>query len=260
MRCRFEIIIIAGIILGLFISACQSRRSDTSSIKRVVAARIGDKTVKQDYEIILPEDYKPGMKNPVLLVFHDKGEDGEKAIRKWENIAADTDYLLVCPTFPKNIQRVGGQENERLMSIVQDLKDRHNINIRNLYVVGYGEGARLAQVFSMNYPALVRGVVLISGDNFAPPNPLGNSVPFLIITGPGDRSMHGEALERRLASEDYHVQLIKLKGETNVLSSKSAKLAIEFFQKIPPLPPKVQVENPPEEKIPQEGTQSEGEK
>ena len=112
MRYQLRFLLIVGIIFGIFISGCQNKREDTSSsMTRVVPAKIGDETIRQEYQIVLPPGYMPGKASPVLLVFHDAGEDGEKAIKRWENMVADTDYLLVCPTFPKNRQITGRQKN-----------------------------------------------------------------------------------------------------------------------------------------------------
>ena len=234
---HLKLILTLGIIAGIFITGCQAGKTrSNSSMKRVVAVKVGENTIKQEYEIILPDGYKHGMDNPVLLIFHDDGDSGEKVMKKWGKLVEDTNYILVCPTFPRDVQKASRQENERLMSIVQDLQERHNINIKNLYVIGYGEGARLGQLFSMNYPALVRGACVLFGDSYAPPNPLGNKVPFLIVTGPSVNGTQGEVLERRLAESGYQAQIIKQKEETDAYSPRVGKLCLEFFQKFPPLP------------------------
>jgi len=122
-----------------------------------------------------------GGRSGVLMVLHADGSTREAALDgEWAGLAASMGAALVAPSAPhaRGPEPADGfdwnsagteeavpafEQRTRLIGVLSEFVESHDVDRERVIVVGEGSAARLAFDLALHAPGLVRGVLLIHG-------------------------------------------------------------------------------------------------
>jgi polyhydroxybutyrate depolymerase len=144
--------------------------------------------VERSYRLLLPPGIGESERVPAVLVLHDAGGDGEGFLAHfgWEATAAEARFAVIAldalpldpgiPPHPLHNPRVwnAGQAGDRprrdppddisyAVSATTTAAERHPIDPRRVYAVGFGNGGSMAQRLVMQRPEHFAGMASIAG-------------------------------------------------------------------------------------------------
>lgn len=151
-----------------------------------IATRVGNWTYgsvtapagSRNYALWVPAGYDKHKATPLVMMLHgcmQKPED-LAAISGMNAVAEKHSFLVVYPEqiatanplkcwnwFDPKHQTRGSGEPSLLAAIVEKVQSSHNVNVRQIYVVGISAGGAMAVVMAATYPDLFSGVGTSAG-------------------------------------------------------------------------------------------------
>lgn len=153
----------------------------------------------RSYTVVMPAQMDKTRAYPVLIAFHGEEErPGEFASRSGlDQMAADDDAVLVYPqgvmrsfnagTCCGAARRRGVDEKAFFAQMLEHLGDQVGVDTSRVYLVGYANGAILAQELAVHNSERIEGVVAVAGTFEGAVDSGG--VPILQVHGTNDRAM-----------------------------------------------------------------------
>lgn len=119
-----------------------------------------------EYVVILPPEYNPARRYPVLIALHG-GNGPDAAARWWAAEAARRGYVLIAPEYnvrgkPRGY-RYSPSEHAAVEIALRDARKRFAIDSNRVFLAGVLDGGNMAWDFGLAHPDLFAGVVVISG-------------------------------------------------------------------------------------------------
>ncbi len=116
----------------------------------------------------LKVNYRIAGSGPVILVLHGWGSSSDSWVDVME-ILSGKGYKVICPDFP-------GFGKSRTPDSVWSVDDYmnwfngfvHSQNLKNFYLLGHSFGGRIAIKFSINYPDMVKNLILCDSAGIKP--------------------------------------------------------------------------------------------
>jgi phospholipase/carboxylesterase len=189
------------------------------------------------YRLQLPEGYNSEQSYDLVLALHGAGDSADNFTRLW-GYFDQPGFILAAPQAPYPLAGqwggggnvwfggLGSQDpdlmreqtisNERyLLGLLYDLRTTHHI--RNVYLLGFSQGAVLAYTTALHHPGEIAGIIVFGG---ALPEEAvsaeeitgGKAVRVFIAHGREDNFEAAQSAHNRLKAAGYAVQLFPFDG------------------------------------------------
>ncbi len=164
--------------------------------------------IKGYYRVYIPENLPPNA--PLIFVLHGRGESNKRYYRIGFNPIADTAGFALC--FPQGDNREWNglfrsdmrDDLAFLTELARHLQKEYNLNPDNTFIVGFSNGAYMANSLLFRASDVFRAEATVAGlvmeqtlSNYRPSRP----IPVFHMHGTSDGSIHGIA-EHRVPSAD----------------------------------------------------------
>ena len=145
----------------------------------------GDPSIQ--FNLILPPDYKPEKRHPLLISLHGAGGKGADMIPFWKSAAAKHGVILCCP---KSVGVTWSKTDvPRVPRIVEYLIKTYSIDSRKILLGGFSDGGMFTYCLGLQRPDLFHYLNPMSGgytDEFLRRLPTIQPVPIFITHGRKD--------------------------------------------------------------------------
>ncbi len=123
------------------------------------------------YQAILPVEYSPDRKYPLVVVLHARGMKPENELVWWggTNIAGPAHrngFIVIAPDYLQNEAETGvgsAESHIRVVAAIRDARKRFSIDSDRVYLCGHGLGGDAVFDIGMAHPDLFAGAVVITG-------------------------------------------------------------------------------------------------
>jgi len=165
--------IAASYLLILLGNSCKSENRTSANPFTTLVSKDSIQLIKcrkdtnQSYTILLPPDYKPDRKWPVIFAFDPHG-DGHLPIRKMRDPASQLGFILIASeNFRNGVTNVAGIAGV----MFEDAMARYSIDQKRVYLAGFSGGARAAGSLALSGKG-IRGIILSGAgqSGFGPAN------------------------------------------------------------------------------------------
>lgn len=188
---------------------------------------------QQVYWLYVPDSCAGDVTCPVFVFVHGTGGGGQLFLKLWRGFADDEGFVLVCPTFPLGYQTLDGDEDKKLIAILDEVGQRTTI-AGKAFVSGFSGGAQFAHRFAFAHPERTLAVAAHSAGWYDPPPRSARRVPFLVTVGLEDtrRVEWARWFGRSLKREGYDVTLVELEGVGHSLSERAIEETLGLFRRV----------------------------
>ena len=141
----------------------------------------------QRYSLVLPKDYNPEEKIPLLTVVDQYRAGARQQINEWKFITHSQGYILLYPDgFNWGYQEFKTQEDEKLIEMIKEASKDFAVDQDRIFLVGFNEGAEFAHRFAFLHPRQIKVACLLSGGEYelAPPRS-GRAKKIIFFIGAG---------------------------------------------------------------------------
>lgn len=125
------------------------------------------------YSVVLPAEYSPHHKYPLLVVLRARGRTTEQAVQAWAGDGQDPDlgsqrgYLVIAPEYADRNQAehtYGTPAHQYVLDCLVDARKRFAVDSDRVFLSGHGMGADAAFDIGLAHPDEFAGVLPIGGD------------------------------------------------------------------------------------------------
>lgn len=183
-----------------------------------------------EYYVYFPEDYKADVNWLLLVGVHGAGETGEDCFRRWQPLADDYSFVLLCPTFQVSDGVMNDSDSgNKIATLLRILYSTYPFQ-EQFFIAGNGAGGEFALRYALRYPYAMSGVASLAAENYPAPTTAAEDLPILVVVG--ERHTAGvegaQVFEEGMRMLNLPVRVLVLDGEDEDLSSDASRLAIEF--------------------------------
>jgi poly(3-hydroxybutyrate) depolymerase len=198
---RFEIIILFMLSLMLAPSA----RADSKIVKETFDS--GGR--KRAYHLFVPEKVTPAVPAPLIVALHGSGGDGRAMVQEWKELASRQGIIVAGPNSLSSAGWSLTEDGPALFGdLVEELKAKHPIDAKRVYIFGYSAGAvyalQLALMESEYFAAAAVFAGALDVASFSRIDRAKRKIPIALFVG----------------TEDPFFPLVKVRATRNELSSR----------------------------------------
>jgi hypothetical protein len=141
------------------------------------------------YEILPPQEYRPGRPYPLLVVLNHKGERPLDVLKRFGYQALKNGYILVAPDYAdvEGTYTYSADEHQRVLDVIRDAEQRYHVDSDRVFLSGWGEGGNAAWDIGLSHPDLFAGVLPMSSQprlSYTIPYwSNARNLPFYVVTG-----------------------------------------------------------------------------
>lgn len=131
----------------LFALMCLPLLADAAADK-VIKEVFSSQDKKRAFYLFVPESVKSSA--PLIVLLHGSGRNGLTLVDKWKDLAAKEGFIVVGPdSLDPSVWNSPTDGPDFLRDLVENLKARHPINPRRVYLFGHSGGAIFALYMSL---------------------------------------------------------------------------------------------------------------
>ena len=194
------------------------------------------------YYLYVPSTLKPETKAPLIVTLHGSGRNGITLVEKWKDYAKKEGIILAGPDASNQRGWSAPQDGpDYLYELVEELKTKHPINPRRVYLFGHSAGACFALHMSLmesEYFAAtaIHAGALRSDEEVQLIKLAKRKIPISIQVGDSDDFFplkEVRATRDALKAGDIPIDLIEIKNHNHWYYEKASKLnqtAWEFLK------------------------------
>src|SRR5687768_9750169 len=109
---------------------------------KVVKNTIDSEGKKRSYYLFIPTLVDQGKPAPLIVLLHGSGRNGSVLIEHWQKIAEQEGIILAGPDSRNSASWAIPEDGPRfLRDLVEDLKSKHRVDSRRVYLFGHSAGA-----------------------------------------------------------------------------------------------------------------------
>jgi len=125
-----------------------------------------------NYSVLLPEEYTPHHRYPMIVALRARGQTPERELIWWGGTPTEPaqsqrrGYIVISPEIMDRQAKLydyGMTAHNILISAIRDARKRFNIDSDRIFLSGHGLGADAAFDFGMSHPDLFAGVIPVVG-------------------------------------------------------------------------------------------------
>jgi poly(3-hydroxybutyrate) depolymerase len=213
----------------------------------VFAARVEKRTLtsrgqERTYYLFVPDGITAEKPAPLLITLHGSGRNGSVLVEKWKGLAAKAGIVVAGPDSTDPAQWASPQDGPRLLhDLVEELKGKHPIDTRRIYLFGHSGGACFALQIGLLESEYFAAVAVHAGALQPAAYPLTSyatrKVPFALFVGSRDPNFPVSVVqdtEKELAKKDLPVELTIIPNHTHDYYGRSDTInrsVWEFLEK-----------------------------
>lgn len=214
------------ILIGLVLPATAAASSEKVS-KQTITSQ-GKKRV---YYLFVPETAKASA--PLLLLFHGSGRNGLSLVEKWKDLASKEGIILAGPdSADAQVWKTPEDGPDFLHDLVEELKAKHPVNPRRVYLFGHSGGAVFALGMSMFESKYFAATAIHAGAwrdprEFALLDYAKRKIPLTITVGDRDNFFPVQAVKAtgdRLKESGFDVEVTIIKGHNHWYYDRAPKI------------------------------------
>jgi len=178
------------------------------------------------YSMMLPPEYSPHHRYPLMVVLKSEFQDWENAVRWWGGDASRPGwaqrrgYIVIAPHYCSDEETdhtYSSQSHEIVLESIQHLRKQVHVDSDRIFVSGHGMGGDATYDMAMSHPGVFAGAIPITAmieklslfyDKNAP------HMPWFIISGQKDRDSlkKNAGTLNRMMRKGYDVTYCEYKG------------------------------------------------
>jgi poly(3-hydroxybutyrate) depolymerase len=191
----------------------------------VSAQKVSKQTIesggkKRTYLLLVPETAKPEQPAPLVILLHGSGRNGQSLMDKWKDLGVKEGIVLVAPdAISAQGWRTPDDGPDFLHEVVSEVKAKHAVDPRRMYVWGHSAGAVFALYMGLFESDYFAAVAIHAGalrpDDGVIVERASRKIPFHIAVGTTDRFFPLEAVRGTrdmLVKSGFGVDLVEMKG------------------------------------------------
>lgn len=148
-----------------------------------------------EYQVVLPPEYSPHHRYPVLLVLHDSGKTPQDELRWWagdgeqDGWAMRRGYIVIAPRYLRDGETAyqhGLDSHRAIVEVLLHARKRYAIDSDRVILAGHGDGGNAVFDMATAQPDLFAAAVPICGHSFRSSSHLRRNAPemsWYIISG-----------------------------------------------------------------------------
>lgn len=201
---------------------------------------VEDETVPVSYQVMLPPEYSPTHRYPLVVALRPLRRPAEWSLRWWGGNADEPlqaqrhGYIVIAPEyFAKDATAYdyGSMSHFAVLQAIRDARKKFNIDSNRIYLSGHSEGGDAAFDIGLSHPDEFAGVIPITGMVGEIPAMLkhnGHYTGMFVINGQLDRAIsasNGKKTNRNLGT----INAMMMPGQQDVLYAEYAGRGNESF-------------------------------
>jgi poly(3-hydroxybutyrate) depolymerase len=118
--------------------------------EKIVKSTLVSRGQKRTYYLFVPDGLTPDRPVPLVVLLHGSGRDGQSLADPWKDLAAAEKFILAAPdASDSRAWRIPEDAPEFLVELAQDLRRKHPIDPRRMYLFGHSAGAVMTLEMSL---------------------------------------------------------------------------------------------------------------
>jgi len=215
----------------------------TATAQKVTKQTIESQGKNRTYYLFVPETATPEHPTPLLVLLHGSGRNGQSLMDKWKDLGNKEGVVLIAPdAIASQGWRIPGDGPEFLHNVISEVKAKHPVDPRRMYVFGHSAGASFALYMGLFESEYFAAVAIHAGGLQPNDNVIveraARKIPIYIAVGTVDRLVPLEgvrATRDMLVKSGFEVQLIEMKGHDHWYYDLAPKINAAAWEFLKPL-------------------------
>jgi poly(3-hydroxybutyrate) depolymerase len=215
----------------------------TAPAQKVSKQTIESGGKKRTYLLLVPETATPERPAPLLVLLHGSGRNGQSLMDKWKGFGNKEGVLLIAPDANTSQGwHIPEDGPEFLHDVISEVKAKHPVDPRRMYVFGHSAGASFALYMGLFESEYFAAVAIHAGGLQPDDNDIveraARKIPIYIAVGTVDRLVPLEgvrATRDMLVKSGFEVQLIEMKGHDHWYYDLAPKINAAAWEFLKPL-------------------------
>jgi poly(3-hydroxybutyrate) depolymerase len=192
---------------------------------------------KRTYYLVVPDNVTAERPAPLLVVLHGSNRNGLSLVEKWKDLARKEGFFLVGPD-ARNSRGWSAPADgpDFLNELISDLKSKHPIDNRRMYLFGHSAGATFALYMSLYeseyFAATAVHAGALSSDAGSIMELAKRKIPIYIAVGTADAFFPltvVRATRDMLNKNGFNAQLVEMKGHDHWYYDLAPKINAEAW-------------------------------
>src|SRR4029078_1076446 len=121
-----------------------------STSDKIVKDSIVSDGKKRTYYLFVPDNLKPSVQVPLIVLLHGSGRNGLSLVEKWKDIAKQEGLIVAGPDSTDSAKWGSPEDGPQfLRDLVETLKSKYPVIPRRVYLFGHSAGAVFALYMSL---------------------------------------------------------------------------------------------------------------
>ena len=162
-----------------------------SSSDKIVKDSIVSQNRKRTYYLFVPENLKPSVQVPLIVLLHGSGRNGLSLVEKWKDLAKQEGLIVAGPDSLDSAKWNSPDDGpDFLHDLAEALKSKYPVNPRRVYLFGHSGGAVFALYMSLWESQYFAATAVHAGalhpENYSAIDMAKRKIPILIFVGTRD--------------------------------------------------------------------------
>jgi poly(3-hydroxybutyrate) depolymerase len=209
-----------------------------SANDQIVKNTIVSEGKKRSYYLFVPDSVNQAKPVPLIVLLHGSGRNGRVLIEHWQKLAEQEGIILAGPD-ARNSEGWAIPEDgpQFLRDLVEELKSKHPVNPRRVYLFGHSAGAVFGLFMSALESEYFAAVAVSAGalkkDTYALLDEAERKVPVAMFVGTRDPLFPVVEVRKTrdaLAERGFPVELAEIAGLDHNYYSQSLKINAQAWE------------------------------
>jgi poly(3-hydroxybutyrate) depolymerase len=209
----------------------------TMTSASLLAARVEKLTLmsrgkERRYYLYVPDGVGKDTPAPLLITLHGSGRIGSSLVEKWRGIAEKARFIVAGPDSIDSRMWSSPDDGPQLLhDLVEELKNRHAIDTRRIYLFGHSAGAVFALQMGLLQSQYFAAVAVHAGalppDVFSMTSYATRKIPFGIFVGTRDAFFPLEAVRAtrdHLQKTGFIAEMTEIRNHTHDYYGRSGSI------------------------------------
>lgn len=215
----------------------------SASAQKVSKQTIESGGKKRTYLLLVPEAATSERPAPLIVLLHGSGRNGQSLMDKWKDLGNKEGVVLIAPdAIASQGWSVPADGPEFLHDVISEVRAKHSVDPRRMYVWGHSAGASFALYMGLFESEYFAAVAIHAGGLGPDDNDIveraARKVPIYIAVGTVDRLVPLEgvrATRDMLVKNGFNVDLVEMKGHDHWYYDLAPKINATAWAFLKPL-------------------------
>lgn len=211
-----------------------------SAKDQIIKNAVESESKKRSYYLFIPDSVNQAKPAPLLVLLHGSGRNGRILVEHWQKLAQQEGIILAGPDSRSSVSWAIPEDGPRFLhDLVEELKAKHPIDPRRVYLFGHSAGAVfglfMSALESEYFAAAAVSAGSIKKENYALLDEAERKVPVAIFVGTRDPLFPvAEVRKTRdaFAERGFPVELTEVAGLDHNYYSRSAEINAKAWESL----------------------------